>query len=83
MDNKNNMDNNIIDSNMSDSQIGGRKGKNVRNHTWVLNGIICDVLSTKTKTPVHLWSIPVGVLAALIDASLAKHRTPSQRTHTL
>ena len=41
----------IIDSNMSDSQIGGRKGKNVRNHTWVLNGIICDVLSNKKKTP--------------------------------
>ena len=28
----------IIDSNMSDSQVGGRKGRNVRNHVWVLNG---------------------------------------------
>ena len=37
----------IIDTNMSDSQVGGRKGKNVRNHIWILNGIICDVLSTK------------------------------------
>ena len=45
---------NIIDSHMSDSQIGGRKGKNVRNHIWVLNGIICDVLSTKKKTPVDI-----------------------------
>ena len=44
----------IIDSHMSDSQIGGRKGKSVRNHIWVLNGIICDVLSTKKKTPVDI-----------------------------
>ena len=41
-----------IDSSMSDSQVGGRKGKNVRNHIWVLNAIICDVLSTKKKTPI-------------------------------
>ena len=39
----------IIDSNMSDSQVGGRKNKNVRNHIWVLNGIICDILSSKKK----------------------------------
>ena len=43
-----------IDSNMSDSQVGGRKGKNVRNHIWVLNGVISDVLSTKKKTPIDL-----------------------------
>jgi hypothetical protein len=35
------------DSNMSDSQVGGRKGKNVRNH-------ICDVLSTKNKIPIDI-----------------------------
>ena len=45
---------NTIDENMSDSQVGGRKGKNVRNHIWVLNGIICDVLSTKKKTPIDV-----------------------------
>ena len=44
----------VIDSNMSDSQVGGRKGKNVRNHIWILNGIICDVLSTKKKNPVDV-----------------------------
>ena len=44
----------IIDGNMSDSQVGGRKGKNVRNHIWILNGIICDILSTKRKTPVDI-----------------------------
>ena len=34
--------------------MGGRKGKNVRNHIWILNGIICDVLSSKKKHPVDL-----------------------------
>ena len=43
-----------IDSSMSDSQVGGRKGKNVRNHIWVLNGIICDSLSTKKKNPIKI-----------------------------
>ena len=44
----------LIDRNMSDSQAGGRKGRNVRNHIWVLNGIICDVLSTTKKTAVDI-----------------------------
>ena len=44
----------IIDKNMSDSQVGARKGKSVRNHVWILNGIIQDVLSSKTKKPVDV-----------------------------
>ena len=43
-----------LDFSMSDSQVGARKRKNVRNHIWVLNGIICDILSTKKKTPVDI-----------------------------
>ena len=43
-----------LDASMSDSQVGGRKGKSVRNHIWILNGIICDILSKKSKTPVDL-----------------------------
>ena len=43
-----------ISESMSDSQIGSRKGKNIRNHIWVLNGIITDVLSSKKKTPVDV-----------------------------
>ena len=31
---------NVIDKSMSDAQIGSRKGKNIRNHIWVLNSII-------------------------------------------
>ena len=44
----------VIDSSMSDSQIGARKGKNIRNHIWMVNGVICDVLSRKTKNPIDI-----------------------------
>ena len=37
----------IINESMSDSNIGARKKKNVRNHVWMVNGIISDVLSKK------------------------------------
>ena len=43
-----------IDKNMSDSQVGARKSKNVRNHIWIVNGIIRDVLTTKKKTPIDI-----------------------------
>ena len=45
---------NIIDSAMSDSQVGGRKGKNVRNHIWILNGVIKDILSSRKKIPIDI-----------------------------
>ena len=43
-----------LDKSISDSQVGGRKAKSVRNHVWVLNGIICEVLSKKRNHPVDL-----------------------------
>ena len=43
-----------LDSSISDAQVGGRKGRSVRNHIWVLNAVICDILSKKKKTPVDL-----------------------------
>ena len=45
---------NTLDRSISDSQVGGRKGKSVRNHIWIVNGIICDVLSRKKKIPIDL-----------------------------
>ena len=39
---------------MSDSNIGGRKGKSPRNHILIINGIIYDVLNNKNKPPVLL-----------------------------
>ena len=37
----------IIDANMSDSNIGGRKGRNIRDHLFVINGIINDIIKNK------------------------------------
>ena len=44
----------IIDKSMSDSQVGARKNKNIRNHIWIVNGIITDVLSSKTKKSIDI-----------------------------
>ena len=38
-----------VDSEMSDSNVGARKQKGVRNHIFILNGIINDVLHSKKK----------------------------------
>ena len=43
-----------IDANMSDFQIGGRKGKNVRDHIFIVNGTIQDTLSSVKMKPVNI-----------------------------
>ena len=44
----------IIDGSMSDSNIGARKRKNIRNHIFIVNSIIHDVLSKKANQPVDI-----------------------------
>ena len=44
----------IIDRSMSDSNIGARKRKNIRNHIFIVNTIIHDVLSKKSNKPVDI-----------------------------
>ena len=44
----------IIDSNMSDCQMGGRKGKGCKSNIWIINGIIHEVLKSKKMKPVML-----------------------------
>ena len=41
-----------IDRNMSDSQMGGRKGKGCRNNLFIVNGIIHDINHSKQAKPV-------------------------------
>ena len=43
-----------VSSSMSDSQIGAQKKKSVRNHIFVLNSIISDVLGSVKKPPIDL-----------------------------
>ena len=42
-----------IDNNMSDSNIGARKRKNIRNHTFIINGKVNDAATSRSK-PVDL-----------------------------
>ena len=43
-----------IDRKMSDSQMGGRKGKGCRNNIFIINGIIHDVMKAKNSKPALL-----------------------------
>ena len=40
----------MIDENLSDSNVGARKRKNIRNNSFIINGIINDTVSSKSKT---------------------------------
>ena len=44
----------VMEASMYDSNIGARKGKNIRNHIFVVNSVIHDVLSKKTKEPIDI-----------------------------
>ena len=37
----------IVDNSMSDSQVGARRNKNIRNHIFLLNGMINEAIQTK------------------------------------
>ena len=43
-----------IDSNMSDSNIGARKDKNIRNHIFILNGIINEAIKSKRCVDIQI-----------------------------
>ena len=43
-----------VTQSMTDSQIGARKKKSVRDHIFILNSIISDVLSSKKKKSIDL-----------------------------
>ena len=46
-----------IDESMSDSNIGARKNKNIRNHIFVVNSVLHDVLSSKNKDPIDIMGL--------------------------
>ena len=47
----------FIDENMSETNIGGRKGRRSIDNVFILNGIICDVLSSKRNKSIVIQSI--------------------------
>ena len=44
----------VIDKAMSDSNIGARKNMNIRNHIFVVNSVIHDVLRKKSNKPIDI-----------------------------
>ena len=46
-----------IDNSMSGSNIGGRKGRNIRDHLFVINGILNDVTKTKQNVDIEIMDI--------------------------
>ena len=44
----------IIDSHMTDFQIGGRQGRNVRDHLFIVNGIMQEALSSVKSKPINI-----------------------------
>ena len=44
----------IVSSSMTDAHIGARKKMSVRNHIFILNSILSDVLSSKKKNSIDL-----------------------------
>ena len=44
----------IIDKNISDGQMGARKGKGCKSNIWIVNGIIHETLQNKKNKPVVL-----------------------------
>ena len=43
-----------IDKNMSDSNVGGRKKKNIRNHIFIVNGIINEAVRKNTNIDLEI-----------------------------
>ena len=46
-----------IEDNMSDSQIGSRPGKNLRNHLFVLNSIIHEAIKKKMSIDIEVLDV--------------------------
>ena len=44
----------IIDKNISDCQMGGRKGKGCRSNIWIINGIIHETLHNRNRKAILL-----------------------------
>ena len=42
-----------IDNNLGDSNVGGRKGKNIRSHSFIMNSVLHETVTTKSH-PIEL-----------------------------
>ena len=61
----------LIDQNISDSQMGGRKGKRRRNNIFLINGLIHEVLKSKRMKPIVLQIYDYSQMFASINLKQA------------
>ena len=47
----------VVDDNMSDSNVGGRKGRTIRDNLFIINGIINYALDEKIDIDINLYDI--------------------------
>ena len=46
----------IIDENIGDSNVGARKGQNIRSHVWMVNSIMHEHATTKSRSiELSIW----------------------------
>ena len=60
-----------IDRNMSDNQMGGRRGKSCRNNIFMVNGIIHDVMKRANSKPIMLQLYDYSQMFDSIDLKQA------------
>ena len=56
---------------MTDFQIGGRKGRNVRDHIFVVNGLIQEALSSVKSKPINIIIADFSLCFDCLNLSLA------------
>ena len=62
-----------IDSNMSESNVGGRKGRSCRDHIFIVNGAIQDALSSKDSKPLDLFICDYRTMFDGLDVKTTLH----------
>ena len=65
----------VIKLSMSDSNIGARKQKNIGNHIFIVNCIIQDVLSKKSKEPIDIMANRENFVAVNTPHGISKRET--------
>ena len=65
----------IIDSNMSDCQMGGRKKKSCKNNIFIINGLIHEVNKSKRMKPILLQIYDYAQMSNLIDLFISTKPT--------
>ena len=56
-----------VDSNLTDSNVGARKGRGVRNNSFMVNSVIHEIVTNKTKSHAHGVDLLIGDYSECFD----------------